>query len=51
MGEELDTIRSDVGPDTYDLRQHETARSIFDATATRTPLVEFLTLPAYDHLA
>jgi malate synthase len=47
MGEELDKIRSDVGPDTDDRGQYETARSIIDATATRTPLDEFLTLPAY----
>jgi malate synthase len=51
MDEELEKIRSDVGPEAYDRGQYAQARSIFDAVATREPLAEFLTLPAYEHLA
>ena len=51
MDEELEKIRRDVGPDAYDRGRYAEARSIFDAAATREPLAEFLTLPAYEHLA
>ncbi|MEA2631622.1 MAG: malate synthase, partial [Chloroflexota bacterium] len=51
MDEELEKIRSDVGPEAYDRGRYAQARSIFDAVATREPLAEFLTLPAYEHLA
>jgi malate synthase len=50
LGEELDKIRADVGPAAFDQGRFPLARQVFDDVATREPFVEFLTLPAYDHL-
>jgi malate synthase len=50
LDEELARIRADIGPDAYDQGQFGLARRVFDEVATREPLVEFLTLPAYEYL-
>jgi malate synthase len=51
LGEELDRIRADLGAQAFDRGKFAQAREIFDDMATREPLVDFLTLPAYDRLA
>jgi malate synthase len=51
LQEELAKIRADVGPDLYARGQYPLAQVVFDAVATRDEFVEFLTLPAYEHLA
>ncbi|HEX8201844.1 MAG TPA: malate synthase A [Isosphaeraceae bacterium] len=51
MDEELRKIRADVGPDAFEHGRFALARDLFDAVATGEPLAEFLTLPAYEHLA
>jgi malate synthase len=50
MEEELGKIRADVGSEVFDQGQFGLARQVFEAMATREPLVEFLTLPAYEYL-
>jgi malate synthase len=50
LGEELDKIRADVGAEAFDRGQYPLAREVFDDVATREEFVEFLTLPAYEHL-
>jgi malate synthase len=50
MDEELAKIRADVGSDAYDQGKYPLARQIFDQVTTGLQLVEFLTLPAYEHL-
>ncbi|MFO0929664.1 MAG: malate synthase A [Gemmataceae bacterium] len=50
MGEELDRIRGDLGAAVFDGGRFDLARQIFDAVSTSDEFVEFLTLPAYDHL-
>lgn len=51
LTEELDKIRADLGPDLYDNGQFFLASEIFDNIVTRDEFVDFLTLPAYEHLA
>jgi malate synthase len=51
LGEELDRIRADVGPQTFDTGNYPLAREIFDRVTTSDDFVEFLTLPAYEYLA
>jgi malate synthase len=50
LAEELDRIRADVGTDAFARGKYALAREVFDDVATRDDFVEFLTLPAYDHL-
>jgi malate synthase len=50
LAEELDRIRADVGAGVFDQGKYALARTIFDEVTTRDELVEFLTLPAYEHL-
>jgi malate synthase len=50
LGEELDKIRADIGPDAFARGKYPLARTVFADVATREPFVEFLTLPAYEHL-
>ncbi len=50
MGEELDRIRGDLGAAVFDGGRFDVARQIFDAVSTSDEFVEFLTLPAYEHL-
>jgi malate synthase len=50
LGEELDRIRADVGTEAFAQGKFALARTIFDDLATRDDFVEFLTLPAYEHL-
>jgi malate synthase len=50
MDEELAKIRADIGPAAYDKGKFPLARTIFDQVTTSPTLVDFLTLPAYDHL-
>jgi len=50
LGEELDKIRADVGPETFDRGMYPLAREIFDRVTTSDEFVEFLTLPAYEYL-
>jgi malate synthase len=50
LGEELEKIRADLGPQVFDRGKFPEAREVFDDVATREPLVDFLTLPAYERL-
>lgn len=51
MAEELKKIRADLGPDAFDRGKFDLVRTVFDNVATRAPLVDFLTLPAYERLS
>jgi len=51
VNEELQKIRADLGAETFDQGKFNEARTVFEAVATREPLVDFLTLPAYELLA
>jgi malate synthase len=51
MAEELAKIREDIGAEAFDQGKFPLARQIFDQVTTRPTLVEFLTLPAYEHLS
>jgi malate synthase len=51
MAEELETIRADLGPEAFDRGKFDLAHALFDDVATGEPLVDFLTLPAYEHLS
>ena len=48
MAEELEKIRADLGPATFERSKFDVARGVFDAVATGEPLIDFLTLPAYE---
>ncbi len=50
LGEELDKIRADLGTEAFAQGKFPLAREVFEDVATREPLVDFLTLPAYDRL-
>jgi malate synthase len=50
LAEELDRIRNDIGAGPFDQGRYPLARQVFEDVATREPFVEFLTLPAYEHL-
>src|SRR5262249_51218482 len=50
LGGELDKIRAHLGAQAFDRGKFVEARAVFDHVATREPLVEFLTLPAYERL-
>jgi malate synthase len=50
LDEELEKIRADIGAEEYARGKFDLARRVFSEVATREPLVEFLTLPAYEHL-
>jgi malate synthase len=50
LGEELDKIRADVGPEAFDKGKYDLARQIFDRVSTTDEFVDFLTLPAYEYL-
>src|SRR5262249_52929771 len=50
LGEELDKIRADVGAEAFAGGKYDLARQIFDCVSTSDELVDFLTLPAYEHL-
>ena len=51
MAEELEKIRADLGPATFEQSKFDLARGVFDAVATGEPLIDFLTLPAYELLS
>jgi malate synthase len=51
VGEELKRIRDEVGAQRFDGGRFQDARELFERVATAEPMVEFLTLPAYDVLA
>jgi malate synthase len=51
MDEELAKIRDDIGAEAFDQGKFPLARQIFDQVTTSPTLVEFLTLPAYEHLS
>lgn len=50
MGEELDKLRKLIGDEAYASGRFELASRLFEEIATSKELVEFLTLPAYEHL-
>jgi malate synthase len=50
LDEELAVIRAEVGADRYEGGRFGEARDLFRHVATAVPLVEFLTLPAYERL-
>ncbi len=41
---------ADLGAEAFDQGRFDDARTIFEAVATREPLADFLTLPAYELL-
>ncbi|HOA74529.1 MAG TPA: malate synthase A [Phycisphaerae bacterium] len=49
--EELGKIRESLGSTAYDAGKFELASQLFDRLSTSTELADFLTLPAYEHLA
>jgi malate synthase len=51
LAEELDKIRADVGEAAFDAGKFPLARDLFTDLVLRDDFVEFLTLPAYDHLS
>jgi malate synthase len=51
LSEELDKIRSDIGPEAFDRGKFPLARNLFAELTRREEFTEFLTLPAYEHLA
>ncbi len=50
LEEELRAIRDEIGAERYDAGKFPLAAQIFSDMAKREPLVDFLTLPAYDYL-
>jgi malate synthase len=50
LDEELARIRADIGAAAFDGGKYGLARTVFEDVATREDFVEFLTLPAYEHL-
>jgi malate synthase len=50
LREELDKIRGAVGDQAFRGGKYELAAQLFDSLATSDQFVDFLTLPAYDHL-
>jgi malate synthase len=51
LSEELDKIRSDIGAEAFDGGKFPLARDLFTDLIIRDDFVEFLTLPAYEHLS
>ncbi len=51
LGEELETIKLQRGPDAFDQRSFSTAATLFGDMVTKQEFDEFLTLPAYELLA
>jgi malate synthase len=51
LSEELGKIRADVGPEAFERGRFTLARALFADLVTRDDFVDFLTLPAYEHLA
>ncbi|MBA2635870.1 MAG: malate synthase A, partial [Sphingomonas sp.] len=50
LDEELAGVRQEIGARRYDGGRFADARALFRRVATETPLIEFLTLPAYEQL-
>ena len=50
LAEELTVVREEIGPARFDGGRFSEARDLFRRVATADPLVEFLTLPAYEKL-
>jgi malate synthase len=50
IDEELEKIRADVGDEVFAKSRPDEARALFEHVALAEEFVEFLTLPAYDHL-
>ena len=50
IDEELENIRTTIGDETYEGGRFKEAREIFEQVALSDDFVEFLTLPAYEHL-
>jgi malate synthase len=48
--EELDRIRQSVGDRAFAPGRYDEARALFELVALGDEFVEFLTLPAYDHI-
>jgi malate synthase len=48
--EELDKIRQALGVDAYGAGRFDEARDLFDQVALSEDFIDFLTLPAYDHI-
>jgi malate synthase len=50
LDEELAVVQGEVGPARFAAGRFPEARALFRRVATETPLIEFLTLPAYEQL-
>jgi malate synthase len=51
LEEELEKIESQIGKSAYDKRRFDLAHELFGKITTDDEFAEFLTLPAYEHLA
>ena len=50
LEEELASLRTELGDEAYQMSRFDEAGELFAQTSTAREFVEFLTLPAYDHL-
>ncbi|MGE0787799.1 MAG: malate synthase A [Sandaracinaceae bacterium] len=50
LAEQLDVIRGEIGESAYDAGEFAAASELFVEVATAEPMVEFLTLPAYERI-
>jgi malate synthase len=50
IDEELERLRAEFGDEVYGKSRADDAREIFERVALGDEFVEFLTLPAYEHI-
>ena len=50
LDEELEKIKESIGESIFEQGKFDLAREIFDSIVTKDEFVDFLTLPAYEHL-
>jgi malate synthase len=50
VGEELDRVRGEIGAARFDAGRFDDARKLFERVSMSDDLIEFLTIPAYEHL-
>jgi malate synthase len=50
VGEELNRVRGEIGAARFDAGRFDDARKLFERVSMSDDLIEFLTIPAYEHL-
>jgi malate synthase len=50
LNAEMQQVRDEIGPERFESGQYQEAREIFEQLCLNREFVEFLTLPAYEHL-